>query len=172
MTHTPSFIHIDEILSPSRLKWAMWGGALLVVLAIFFLLNLPLSYRILLGFLAVVCVGLNHVIRPQPVAISTISVHALAIMENLKHADIALSEPLKLNTLEWQLAIKPTGFPNVPSELWQGYVLGVTDTGKMLMLNVCIIEPQVQQIQFTLWQDQCTPDTWRQLKAISHLVKE
>lgn len=172
MTNLPNFIHIDEMLPPSRLKWAVWGGLLFFILGVIGLLNLPLSYRLLLDFLAVVCVGLNHVIRPQLGAISTLSVHPLAIVENLKRADISLSEPLRLNDVEWQLAVKATGFPNVSSELWQGYLLGAIDTSKMLILNFCIIEPQIQQLQVTVWQDQCTPDAWRQLKTICHLIKE
>ncbi len=155
------------MLNPSRLKWAVWGGGLLVVLGIIWLLNLPLSYRVLLCVLAVLCVALNHVTRRQLVAVSTINAHPLAIIKRLKQADISLSEPLRLNTIEWQLGIKITGFAHAPSQLWQGYLLSSVDAGKMLILNFCIIEPQVGHYEMVIWQDQCSQDMWRQLKAIA-----
>lgn len=170
MTRVSNFIHIDEMLNPSRIKWAVWGGCLLVVIGVIGLLNLPISYRVLLGVLAGMCVGLNYVVRPQLVAVSTLDLHPLAIAKNLKRADISLAKPLALNTVEWQLAIKTTGFAHTPSQLWQGYLTHATDIGKLVQLDFCIIEPQVRFYQINLWQDQCTPDTWRQLKTISHII--
>ncbi len=163
--HNTSFIDIDATLKPSVDKKLLWGACLWVVVGILALVPLSLTYKILLGMVAIASLWFGQVSSCHLLAISSLHAKPQANNQTLPYDNF--------DFLTWQIQWV-RGVVKVPRHhkqaVWQANLLGIADMGCLVILTFGLIESAPTKISVTIWQDQVDRDTWRQFKVLANTV--
>ena len=163
--HNTSFIDIDATLKPSVDKKLVWGFGLWVVVGILTLVPLVLTYKILLGMVAIASLWLGQISSCHLLAISSLQAKSQSNNQTLPYDNF--------DFLTWQIQWV-RGVVKVPKQgkqaVWQANLLGIADMGCLMILTFGLIESVPAKISVTIWQDQVDSDTWRQFKVLANTV--
>ena len=163
--HNTSFIDIDATLKPSVDKKLVWGFGLWVVVGILTLVPLVLTYKILLGMVAIASLWLGQISSCHLLAISSLQAKSQSNNQTLPYDNF--------DFLTWQIQWV-RGVVKVPKQgkqaVWQASLLGIADMGCLMILKFGLIESAPAKISITIWQDQVDRDTWRQFKVLANTV--
>ena len=164
--HNTAFIDIDARLIPSVNKKLLWGACLWVVVGILALVPLALTYKLLLGMVAIASLWFGQVSSCHLLAISSLHAKPQSNNQTLPYDNF--------DFLTWQIQWV-RGVVKVPRQskqaVWQANLLGIADMGCLMILTFGLIESVPAKISVTIWQDQVDSDTWRQFKVLANTLR-
>lgn len=163
--HNTAFIDIDATLKPSVDKKLLWGACLWVVIGILTLVPLALTYKLLLGMVAIASLWFGQVSSCHLLAISSLPAKPQINNQTLPYDNF--------DFLTWQIQWV-RGVVKVPRQgkqaVWQASLKGIADMGSLVILTFGLIESAPAKISVTIWQDQVDRDTWRQFQVLANTL--
>lgn len=157
-----NFIAIDETLANSKLQWWVWLSVSTTLVLLIFALNLPLSHQMGMAVLLVICLILGQMLPYHPVTVSTLPLPYQSNKDGL-------------GEVEWHLGVAQLDIANFfspnlqESELWQAHLIEANFYYWVIVLKFWVDEPREHDLTVTIWQDQVSDGTWRQLAILAQV---